>query len=417
MSHGTRRSTAGPGGTLALLLVSSLLASTTAEAQVRYSLSGNSRAQIGNGLPLPITFAPAPQGAVQLQPGAYVFQTTGPDPKAMTLVRPPDPIFSTTMRTIAVFLAASKVFQVRTSLLIDGPVNGTLVPNITTPTAIVTTPTAMFSAGGRTGPAVVSWCPGFPVPGTATNPGCVNATLGTPMKGRLKYTATANQFGGTSRVRIGAAGTQGGASVVNIVGGAAAPCTHTRLGGLQPSCLAAFSQVVLSETLHTAPTTGAATFMTPGLAVAGGPFGVFDSDAGNAGPIHPVKVTAGGKVVSVAPTVIAQLPANSVQTWGGPVTTGTVTVEAPQAAGGGETFKLQGGDDRIDGVGSISLVSGGLSKRFLSGDNANRSWLNYQVGLLEGVSVPSISNGGLVLLGLLMVAATAWMLRRAVATS
>jgi hypothetical protein len=32
-------------------------------------------------------------------------------------------------------------------------------------------------------------------------------------------------------------------------------------------------------------------------------------------------------------------------------------------------------------------------------------------------SVPSISNGGLILLSALLVAATAWMLRRAVVTS
>jgi hypothetical protein len=237
------------------------------------------------------------------------------------------------------------------------------------------------------------------------------------MKGRLKYTATANQFGGTSRSRLGAAGTKGGASVVLRGAGSAAPCTHPALGGAQANCIGAFSPVVLSETLYTAPTTVANTFMTLGLPVGGGPFGVFGTGTGPPAPIYPIKVTAGGAVVSVGTTLVGNLPANSVQDWAGPFTTGSITIEAPQAAGGGETFKLQGGDNRIDGVGSISLVSGAVSKRFLSGDNANRGWLNYQVGLLEGVNVPSISNGGLVLLSLLMVAATAWMLRRAVATS
>jgi len=36
-----------------------------------------------------------------------------------------------------------------------------------------------------------------------------------------------------------------------------------------------------------------------------------------------------------------------------------------------------------------------------------------QIGFLDGVSVPSISNTGLALLCLLVMAATGWMLRRA----
>ena len=53
-------------GLLVLSVVVGMVMASTAQAQTfnRYSLTGNSRSQIGDGLPLPITLQPAPNGAV-----------------------------------------------------------------------------------------------------------------------------------------------------------------------------------------------------------------------------------------------------------------------------------------------------------------------------------------------------------------
>ena len=39
----------------------------------------------GNGIPIPIGFTPAPVGRINAVPGAVVTQTTGPDPRQMTI--------------------------------------------------------------------------------------------------------------------------------------------------------------------------------------------------------------------------------------------------------------------------------------------------------------------------------------------
>ena len=41
-----------------------------------YSLTGNGRWQVGNGLPIPIDFQPAPNGKVVAVPSATVMQTS-----------------------------------------------------------------------------------------------------------------------------------------------------------------------------------------------------------------------------------------------------------------------------------------------------------------------------------------------------
>ena len=61
---------------------------------------------------------------------------------------------------------------------------------------------------------------------------------------------------------------------------------------------------------------------------------------------------------------------------GYPWTTGLIIVSAPMAMGGAEIFFLSGTDMRVAGVGNVSLVSGSLSDRFLSGANANRGWVS-----------------------------------------
>ncbi|MCH2184698.1 hypothetical protein MK280_02385, partial [Myxococcota bacterium] len=154
--------------------------------------------------------------------------------------------------------------------------------------------------------------------------------------------------------------------------------------------------------------------------VAGRPIGPPESEFPAPIPsnIRPIAITIAGNVTRVGSTCIGACtgPVNNVEaSWGFPYTTGIVRVSADDAIGSAEIFTLTGADNRVDGVGSISMVSGGLSDRSQTGSNANRAWLNWTIP--GGAPAPSISNGGLVLLSALMLGATLWMLRRATRTA
>jgi hypothetical protein len=63
---------------------------------------------------------------------------------------------------------------------------------------------------------------------------------------------------------------------------------------------------------------------------------------------------------------------------GFPWTTGKVVLSQPSALAVAERFTVTGMDSRTGmGAGTISLVSGALSNRKLSGPNANKSWARY----------------------------------------
>ena len=101
-------------------------------------------------------------------------------------------------------------------------------------------------------------------------------------------------------------------------------------------------------------------------------------------PVAPPPLTCPfGCVVGAMGTIASSIPgvgltlANAViGSKGYPWTTGLITVSAPLAMGGPEVFFLSGTDMRVEGVGNISLVSGALSVRALSGPNANRGWVS-----------------------------------------
>jgi hypothetical protein len=81
---------------------------------------------------------------------------------------------------------------------------------------------------------------------------------------------------------------------------------------------------------------------------------------------------------------------------GFPWSTGFVTISQP-AAVPPEVFYASGTDTRVAGVGNISLVSGALSQRKLSGPNANRGWVS--LTLPEPTAALGVA-GALAMLGL-----------------
>lgn len=372
---------------LASIIVATLVlalgwGSTATAQQVKsqlYSLTGNTRNQIGDGLPLPITLAPIPNGKVNLS--GFVRQTTGADPKAMIFAQS-GLQWGPNTATIGVFPTNSNVFEVQTSLIFQAPHQK-----------------EVFKAGGRSGPQNFLWCPGQRLPDSTFAPNCTNPATTVPtttfgaivVKGSLQYIGTATQFGGTSQPNV-----QGHAIVALRAGASAAPCNGIGVGGFptgapNPACRAGLSVV------------------TPGaLGPVGGPLGFFVKTFVPAQPVYQIAANANGTILSTG-AVVGALPAgNSVTSYGGPWTTGTVVVSVPTGA---EKFWLKGGDNRVNGVGSISLVAGGVSFRTLSKGNANRGWQNLVVGAALP-TVPSVSNTGLALLAMLFAAATTWMVRR-----
>ncbi|MBW2232876.1 MAG: hypothetical protein JRG92_13240 [Deltaproteobacteria bacterium] len=195
------------------------------------------------------------------------------------------------------------------------------------------------------------------------------------MPGWMRYTRTANQFGGTGRGNnVGnpssLSPTSAHGAVVVAVGGVGAPCDY-KLGD---QCIGAFNYVDVAP-----------------LAAPGGAFGVVVTTSG-AAPVPGVflvEATAGGFVASVGPWLGtlgvmsgAALPGftNRPTSYGGPFTTGKIEVRATQTGdGGSEMFTLTGSDSRVNGLGNISLVSGGVSDRTVSKPNANRGWANFTV--------------------------------------
>ena len=94
-------------------------------------------------------------------------------------------------------------------------------------------------------------------------------------------------------------------------------------------------------------------------------------------------------------------------------TTGQLKVSVTNNVGTiDEIFTFTGSDNRTSsGNGTISLVSGSISNRGLTGPNANRGWLNLVLSQ-PGVGAPALSTGGIALLVSLMAGAGLWVVRR-----
>jgi len=216
--------------------------------------------------------------------------------------------------------------------------------------AVFPASTASFRAGGRTGPPVATYV----VPGV----------------GFMRYNAIANQFGGPGHPIFG------GTANIALVGGLGAPCSGaTCIFQLQPNTPPnAFGGPLgaASTFYRTPPSPGAFTAaVTPlgQITGIGSPVGLGQSDAGT----H----------------------------FAGPWTTGRVTVSMP-----GQfpplLAMITGQDNRTPGgLGTISLVSGGIVKRTggTAGDVPAFGWLNITV-----VPEPSVAlqvSAGLGMLALL----------------
>jgi hypothetical protein len=357
-----------------LLVAFVLVAGAWSAAQARiHSLSGNARFQMGviqnRAFATPIGFTPVPDGKVKPIAGATIrqrgvhvsfapaeivinpFQLTG-DPQPFVL-----PVFNNN----------PNVFQVRTDLTVRWPKQR-----------------ISFRALGRTGPPTVTFCgkpPSTTIITGGANPACAGGPAGT---GLLRYTATSNQFGGPAQ------GLVGGVADVALRGGSSAPCAGP------PGCVVAFFNATPPPTQAVGAMFG---FTNNTLRAAPSP-GVFFA---NVGP--------GGTVLTLLTPLSTGLT-NAGTSWGGPWTTGMITVSQPSRVPP-ELFMLSGSDGRAAGygIGSLSLVAGGFSQRSIAGPDAGRGWLNFTIGP-EVSQVPSLPLYGMATLVGLTALSGAYVLRR-----
>lgn len=317
-------------------------------------LGGFLRFQVGRGLPNPITFAPGLSGpivgnghvgGVPAIAGAKITQqTVGVVGPRSLMLQPGRFFYDDAPASAPIFVPPDgMLLSVRTDLTFSYPhsANG-----------VVT-----FAAGHRTGPPIVTWCAGNPLPTASFNPGCLNAGdlgSGTPpdTNGLVRYTATMNQFGGVMTGRRGGTAQR----FFNVAGLTAAdlPCP----GGL--GCVV-----------------GVSSGPPPATAVAGATFDrtTFRAGAFNPNGFFSASIGANGKILNLiaflpggGPFGNGAFPTSTVTTWGFPLTTGMLTISVTQNVGLPQVFVRTGMDARNGaGSGIVTLVGGSLSSRTLLG--------------------------------------------------
>jgi hypothetical protein len=378
-------------------------------------LGGQIRGQIGEGLPLPISIAPAGSGAFvnitmlthpvtsngallvgnglgqtgQIKPttGATIMQTVGHlhtpmSPRNLTVAPEQFGYGPVGEGSIGVLAFNTEVLAVQTNLIFDSPHPGT-----TSGGAPVVVPggggSRVFSAGGRPGLPTVTFCAqglaagtpgnnfggacGVPADGVTTGLGGVN--------GIARFTKTTNQFGGISTGRTG--GTAKVYFNINNLTLMQLPCN----GGTNPACAFGISVVVPG-------TTG----------VAGGPFGGTVNNAGVIGPVHTGSIGFNGSILTIGAlqgTTFMGQPATSI---GFPLTTGRLTISVTDALPAAEVFMRTGTDARTaSGNGVVALNTGAMSKRTISRGNSNRTWVTYEIP--EPSAIAAASAGLFALFG------------------
>jgi hypothetical protein len=384
-----------------LALVGSLSVASSASAACvgsTCSVGGQLRIQRGFDLPRPLSFATAPDGdlrwgqpgQIQATPSATVQQgaagtgTPGTDPRSLMFVEPSLFTYDAPVVGLARIKDNSKLFSLRTDLDFRFPHPGTTGSGATAENGPFSTQT--LSAGGRTGPAIVSWCAGLPAPTATYNPGCAapdafgfatDTTIGRtnvtrPLSnGLVRYTATRNQFGGTIRAR------SSGASVYFFNGAGLTtgdlPCTI----GTNPLCIVA--RLTYGPPTESVVGGAFADKVTAAQAVLTMPSFVLEASIGANGTIHSV----GDPVTDGMGNPIVGTPSFAQTSWGLPGTTGRLTISVTQntnAPTNVQTFTRTGGDHRTaGGEGIVVLVSGALSSRSISGPDAVRGWATFNV--------------------------------------
>jgi hypothetical protein len=337
--------------TLPIWLWIALVTASASSAQNYYSVTGGGgQTQIGDGLPLPIqvnrTLMGGPIGTgtmlppllipVNPDPAKAIIKQTGAAPAQMKLQ--PGVLRRVPGSPKVIGLAANnpKVLQVKTRISFSGPANvkGTMT----------------FKKDGVRTKAL--------------------SFAGAPAGAVAFYSGSINRFGGPSQMRV---------AVLSEIGvwlnvAAMLPCKHPAFGGANGSCVAPLVPVYPASLAAAGGAMTMAGKVTAGVTVTtpGGP------PAKSPGVVALSIPNSTGLIAKSANLKNTGSLTNMATSVGFPWTTGKVVLSQPSALAAFEKFTVTGKDSRSAmGVGTISLVSGALSNRKLSGPNANKSWARY----------------------------------------
>jgi hypothetical protein len=177
-----------------------------------------------------------------------------------------------------------------------------------------------------------------------------STVFATPSGGSVAYSGGVNAFGGPARFALsaGPAARAPGAPVtlwINRMAQPPGPTDTAVLVPVRPGALPGSAGTKLSNHGGTIPSNLVNAYVgASGTILASAPFGTF------------------------APTSAL------IAGYGFPWTTGTVTISQPNLSPPAVVV-LSGTDQRVNGVGNISLVAGGLSHRSLTAWQANQGWI------------------------------------------
>jgi hypothetical protein len=326
-------------------MVLALGAAIASNAQTYYSItSGGGQNQIGDGLPVPIQQNRTPMGGpigtktmfppllipVNPDPAKALVKQTGLAPAQLKLAPGALRRVPTTPNLIALANNNPKVFQIRTKISFSEPGS---------------------QAGTKT----------FKKDGWRTK---AVSFAGAPGNAAAFYSGSTNRFGSPAQTRVAALSKVG----VWVNAGAMLPCKHPLFGGANASCVAPKVRAV--------PVAAAGGAMTMGGKVTAGTTLTTPGTPTTPGLVAVSIPNTKGLIAKSATLVKTGTLTNMATSVGFPWTTGKIVLSQPSAFAAFEKFTITGKDSRTAmGVGTLSLVSGALSDRTVSGPNSNKSWM------------------------------------------
>ncbi len=404
---------------IALLSLGLGLAGTAAAGTRSYSLGNESggQLQIGGGLPLPIQVVnkvpPTPSGIptytgakfppllIPVVQSASISQTTTKTGMARMIMVPKGVLSKPAAFTIlGQFNNNPNLYAVATNIKYTWPASA-----------------AVFSTAARTGATATVYNAGGGRTITFSN--ALGRKFGGPAQFALSIGAPSSPMGGAGPP--GSLNSGAGATLyaVAVKPTGNPPCTHTAFAGPNPACVAAIAFALPTASGSFAAGGGqpaaAVNVMTPGGTpghLPGGPIPGIGVVKAGTGAGHPTGPRGSITLFAYTPGGMSGFT-NMANSFGQPWTTGMLTVKATAAAGAAETFVLTGMDLRNgNGIGRLQMVSGAVSTRTATLDNANRGWIRLDILQLKPANVPALSPLSLAAMAGLMLLAAGYTMRR-----
>jgi hypothetical protein len=379
---------------IALLSLGLLLATSVQAKQWPLAPGGGGQLHIGNGLALPIqpslTYLTGPNDfpplLVKPVQGAIISGTTG-----NPLLTGGGKSAYQNKLTIPAGVLSKAAGQTTIGLRFSNPTLFAVGTNVkyTWPAA----PATFSQAAAAASPAVIT----FPITGTVIASLTYSNSLPSRFGGPAQFMLSPGAANGLIAAPI---------TIYAKINATTPACTHNAFGGTDAACVAG---------LFRALPTGLQAAGARALTISGGPNTI--TTPGGPVPAPNVAVlkmglTPLGTISLAVAAAAATLPDNKATSQGGPWTTGRVVIKNGAAAGAAETFTLSGKDSRTSGgKGTIQLVSGTVSNRAQTGPNANRAWVELQLGPFPG-DVPAMSPSLLAAAGGLLLIAGGYVARR-----